>query len=110
MHIQYAAESVKRQLNNRWTEESKKDHQAVEVNVTEPELLSAAEKIGDAKAASIVATICKNKNNRYAKTTAAQKWALTTALLTAHGTAVAVYAAAYGITAEEFQKLVDEAE
>lgn len=101
MHIDYAAESFKSMTQPRYAEPLT-NRQVVECNVTYPEFLALADAIGNEKISSIVATIRKSAGNKFAKTTSAQKFTLAMALLDAHTTPAAVYAAALGVTEDEF--------
>lgn len=107
MHIEAAAESFTRMTKPKHSEPLS-DQQVVEVHVAEKAFLALAESIGDEKISSIVATIRKNAGNRYAKVTQNQRYALAAALLAMHTSAFAVYAAAVGVSADEFAAALAE--
>ena len=105
MHIDYAAESFQRMTQPKHSDPLPA-RQVVEAHITQCEFLALADAIGDEKISSIVSTIRKSASNKFAKTTGAQKVALATALLAAHSTPAAVYAAAFGVTEPAFTAAV----
>ena len=70
----------------------------VELFINESEFLKLVDSIGNEKLSSIATTVRASANNKYAKVTAKQKFALATGLLDQYKTARAVYAAAFGVT------------
>ena len=101
MHISYAAEAYVAADAPKHSPRDT-DQRIVERFAAEKEFLALADAIGDAKTSSIVATIRKNAGNKYAKVTPAQKYAVAAALLLKHGTALAVYAAAFNASEADF--------
>lgn len=106
MHIDYAAETFLRHTAPKHSAPSTAQ-QTVAVLAAEKEFLALAEQVGDEKTSSIVTTIRKNASNRFAKVTEAQRFALASALLAKHGSALNVYAAAFGVSAEEFNTTIE---
>lgn len=105
MHIEYAAEAVRRMTQPKHSAPlAARD--VVAAHAAEPELLALADALGDAKSSSIVGTIRKNAGSRYARVTPAQKGALAGALLGRYGSPQSVYAAAFGVTESDFAALV----
>lgn len=70
------------------------------------ELLVLAHGLGNEKISSIVYTMM-NPSSRYARVTQKQRYAVADALLTVHGTAWAVYAAAIGATQDDLKAAKD---
>ena len=70
------------------------------------ELLVLADSLGDAKISSIVHSML-TPSSRYARVTLKQRQAVADALLTRHGTAWAVYAAAMGTTEDALKGAKD---
>lgn len=101
MHIEYAADLLVRAESPRYGE-ARSHQQTIELVAAEKEFLALAEKIGDEKISSIVMTMRSAATSRYAKVTARQKFAIAAALLAKHGTARAVFAAAYGVSEDDF--------
>ena len=99
MHIEYAADAILRMEAAQYTEQ-----QQVQTYVTEKELLTLAASLGGvtSEIASSVREIAHafKKTNR--KVTDKQRFALSAALLEKHGTARAVFAAAYSVSIDEF--------
>lgn len=100
MHIEYAADAVIR------AEEQFKDEAAqryvLESYADDKTVLQIVETLDDEKAKSIAATIVASRNNRYAKVTQKQRYAIASAILKKYTTARAALAAAYGVSEEEF--------
>ena len=70
------------------------------------ELLVLAHGLGDKKISAIVHTMM-NPSSRYARVTQKQRYAVADALLTVHGTAWEVYAAALGTTQDTLKAAKD---
>lgn len=109
MHIEYAAEVYKSRTQPKYSPPSA-PHDVIAGLVTEPEFLALADKLDDEKVRGIAATLRKNYNPsvRFQKATPKQRNALALALLEKHGTPLAVYAAAMGVSETEFLAIVEE--
>ncbi len=105
MHIDYAAEAFKRMTQPQHGP-ALNDRQTVESLVSYPEFLALTDKISDEKINSIAQTVRNAQKSKYAKVTAAQKYTLANALIAQHGSALSVYAQAFGKTQDEFTTLV----
>lgn len=100
MHIEFAADAVVRAENQFKGEQAQR--YVLESYADDSTVLKIVDTLGDEKAASIAATIRGNRNNRYAKTTSKQRFAIATAILAKYETARAAFAVAYGVSEEEF--------
>ncbi len=103
MHIEYAADAFVRMQKPKYSEPLT-DFQLISAYVTEKEFLSLADKIGGVTSdisKSVRATLEAGRNS-YKKVTSKQKDALAAALLDKYKTALTCYAAAYGVTEDEF--------
>jgi len=106
MHIEYAADMILRVEAQ--FEGERAQRYAIESYVDDNVILNLVDTLGDEKASSIAATIRKNRNNRYAKVTSKQRYAIASAILAKYPTARAAYAAAYGVSEEEFMANADQ--
>jgi len=102
IHIEYAADAVVRSEAQFQGEQAQR--YVIESYVDDETLLKVVDSLGDSKATAIAASVRKinSRENRHAKVTSKQRWALATALLAKYQTARAVFAAAYGVSEEEF--------
>lgn len=101
MHIEYAADAVVR-CEKQFAGTPQTELYVIESYADDEVVLKLVDRLGDEKAASIAATIRQSRNKRYAKVTSKQRWAIATAILAVYPTARAAYAAAYGVSEDEF--------
>ena len=105
MHIEYAAEQFKRLAQPKRVDPAP-DQKIVEMFVSEKEFLALAINSGNEKAAAIAETI-RNNTNKYSRVTAKQAYVIASELLNKHSTAKAVFAAAFGVSEEQFGEIVE---
>ena len=100
MHIEYAADALIRLESNKINTPAA----VVAAYITEREMLALATTLSGVTAdiaASVKATVAAGSRN-FKKVTDKQRFAMAFALLEKYGTPRAVYAAAYGVSEDEF--------
>ncbi|WP_066339209.1 hypothetical protein [Azohydromonas lata] len=102
MHIEYAAGVFKGRM------QSAPIHALIGL-VAEPEFLQQADLLGDKKVQALAAKLLKAYDSglRFQKATQKQRETIAAALLEKHGTPLAVYAAAMGMSELQFMAIVE---
>ena len=100
MHIEFAADAVVRAETQ--FSGAQAQRYVLEAYADDSTVLKIVDTLGDEKASGIAATIRGNRNNRYAKVTSKQRFAIATAILEKYKTARAAFAVGYGVSEEDF--------
>lgn len=98
VHIEYAADALVR--SQQFGPEA--DRKALEAFADQDTVLKLVDATADDKAISIKQTILRGRDNRYAKVTPKQRYAIAQAVLGHYKTAAAAFAASYGVSEAEF--------